>query len=64
MSLILERCLRQALHKPSLNKKLYYETKSTIKENQQWSTLYLFLGSISLKQLAESTKMLHQSKYV
>ena len=43
----------KALHKPSLNKKLYYETKSTIKENQKWSTLYLFLGSISLEQLAE-----------
>ena len=37
------------MHKPSLNKKLYYETKSTIKENQQWSTLlYLFLVALSV----------------
>ena len=39
--------------KPSLNKKLYYETKSTIKENQKWSALSFFLGSISLEELAE-----------
>ena len=48
----------------SLNKKFHYETKSTTKEDQLWSKLYLFLGSISLEQLAEWTKTLYQFKYV
>ena len=43
---------KSCISKP-INKKLYYETKSTTKENQQWSTLYLFFGTISLEQLAE-----------
>ena len=29
------------MHRLSLNKKLYYETKSTTKENQLWSALYI-----------------------
>ena len=45
--------MKDVFNKLNLNKKLYYETKSTIKENQIWSTLYLILGSISLEQLAE-----------
>ena len=45
--------MRDVFNKLNLNKKLYYETKSTIKENQIWSTLYLILGSISLEQFAE-----------
>ena len=31
----------EVLHRPSLNKKLYYETKSTAKDNQLWSALYI-----------------------
>ena len=45
--------MKDVFNKLNLNKKLYYETKSTIKENQIWSTLYLILGSISLEQFAE-----------
>ena len=45
--------MKDVFNKLNLNRKLYYETKSTIKENQIWSTLYLILGSISLEQLAE-----------
>ena len=45
--------MKDVFNKLNLNKKLYYETKSTTKENQIWSTLYLILGSISLEQLAE-----------
>ena len=48
----------------SLNKKFHYETKSTTKEDQLWSKRYLFLGSISLEQLAEWTKTLYQFKYL
>ena len=52
-----------SLDKSSLNKKLYYETKSGTIKKQLWSTLYLFLGFISLEQLVEWTKTLHQPKY-
>ena len=52
--------MKDVFNKLNLNKKLYYETKSTIKENQIWSTLYLILGSISLEQFAEWTKTLHE----
>ena len=59
--------MRDVFDKPCISqtsKRNCYETKSTIKENQKWSTLYLFLGSISLEQLAEWSKTLHQFKYV
>ena len=46
MSLMHERHLQQVFHKPSPNKKLHYETKSTAKENQLWSKLYLLAPSV------------------